>query len=90
MTVPESPKIDFPCEHYPIKIMGDASTEMEVFVIETVERHAPGFDRERITIRASGKGRFQSITVYITATGIDQLKAMHQELVASSMIKMVL
>ena len=90
MTEQEPPKIEFPCEDYPIKIMGDASTEMEIFVIETVERHAPGFNRERISIRASGKGRFQSITVYITATGVDQLKAMHHELVASSMIKMVL
>ena len=90
MTDQDPPKIEFPCENYPIKIMGDASTEMEIFVIETVERHAPGFERERISIRASGKGRFQSITVYITATGVEQLQSMHQDLIANSMIKMVI
>ena len=90
MTAQDPPKITFPCESYPIKIIGDVSTAMEIFVLETVENHAPGFDRERISFRASGKGRFQSITVYITATGIDQLQAIHQDLVASPMIRMVL
>ena len=90
MSEPEAPKIEFPCENYPIKIMGDANDDMQQFVLETTEIHAPGFDRSKISIRASSKGRFQSITVFITATGKKQLEDYHQELIAHPAIKMVL
>ena len=74
----QPPVIEFPCEDYPIKIMGDAHREMYQFVIETIEIHAPGFDRNKISIKTSSKGRFQSVTVYITATGVDQLESCHR------------
>lgn len=90
MSEPEAPKIEFPCEDYPIKIMGQSGPEYHEFVVSVVERHAPGFDQTRITIRESAKGTFQSITVFITATGVSQLQALHQELTASDMTKMVL
>lgn len=64
--------------------------EYHEFVVSVVERHAPGFDQTRITVRESAKGTFQSITVFITATGVNQLQALHQELTASDMTKMVL
>ena len=86
----QPPKIEFPCEDYPVKIMGDASDEVKTFVFETTELHAPGFDRSKVSIKSSSKGRFQSITVFITATGEEQLSAYHQNLVAHSAIKMVL
>ncbi|MYM63236.1 YbeD family protein [Pseudomaricurvus sp. HS19] len=86
----EPPKIEFPCEDYPIKVMGDSGPEFHQFAIEVMERHAPGLDQARITIKDSRNGRFQSITFMITATGIDQLQALHQELIASPMTKMVL
>lgn len=90
MSEPEVPKIEFPCEDYPIKIMGQSGMEYHEFVVSVVERHAPGFDQTRITVRESAKGTFQSITVFITATGVNQLQALHQELTASDMTKMVL
>lgn len=86
----EPPKIEFPCEDYPVKIMGDAGDQFHSFALEVMQRHAPGFDQSRITIKNSRNGRFQSITVFITATGIDQLEALHNELKASDMTKMVL
>jgi len=86
----DAPKIEFPCADYPIKVMGDACDEMHALVITVMERHAPGFDQKAISVRASSKGRFQSLTVNITATGVDQLKTIHQELVASELIKIVL
>jgi putative lipoic acid-binding regulatory protein len=55
-----------------------------------MERHAPGFDQTRITINESSKGRFQSLTVWITATGIEQLTAIHEDLRISKKIKMVM
>lgn len=90
MSEQQPPKIEFPCENYPIKVLGDADAEMHALVLTVMERHAPGFDQARITINQSSKGRFQSLTVWITATGIDQLSAIHNDLRISSKIKMVI
>lgn len=92
MTVSEQepPKIEFPCEHYPVKIMGDATDEMLEFALATTEQYAPEFDRATATVKSSSKGRFQSVTVFITATGLEQLEGLHQTLTASPAIKMVL
>ena len=86
----DPPKIQFPCENYPIKVLGESGLELHSYVIEIMERHAPGFDQTRITINESSKGRFQSLTVWITATGIDQLSAIHDDLRLNRMIKMVM
>lgn len=90
MAQQEPPKIEFPCEDYPVKVMGEASEAMREFVLETTERHAPKYDRNKISIRSSNKGRFQSITVFITATGKEQLQAYHRDLIANPAVKMVL
>ena len=86
----DPPKIEFPCEDYPIKIMGEASDELLTFVLETTEVFAPGFDRSKVTVKASSKGRFNSITVFITATGVEQLDQYHQTLRKNPAIKIVL
>ena len=70
--------------------MGDANREMHDFVLTTTERFAPNFDRSKVAIKTSGKGRFQSLTIYITATGVDQLQAYHAALIAHPTVKMVL
>ena len=90
MTKQEPPKIEFPCADYPVKIMGEHSDVYQGAVIAIVEKHAPGFDRTKVSHRASSKGSFRSITVFITATGVAQLKALHEELVAMPETKMVL
>ena len=51
MTEPEAPRIEFPCA-YPIKVMGEACVEFRDHVHQVMERHAPGFDRATITVRA--------------------------------------
>lgn len=90
MSQPDAPKIEFPCKDYPIKVMGDAGDELHALVIEVFNKHAPGFDPERIRVKASSKGSFQSITVLVTATGVEQLEALHNDLRASALVKMVL
>ncbi|MCV6613597.1 MAG: DUF493 domain-containing protein [Cellvibrionaceae bacterium] len=90
MSEPEAPKIEFPCDNYPIKVMGDAGQPLLDLVIEVFNQHAPGFDVERIKVKDSSKGRYQSLTVPITATGVPQLEAIHQALQASKLVKMVL
>ncbi|WP_020208097.1 YbeD family protein [Gilvimarinus chinensis] len=90
MTQKTPPKIEFPCPDYPIKVLGEAGDVLQSLVIEVMTKHAPGFDPERITIKDSGKGRWQSVTVFITATGIEQLEAIHNDLRANPVTKIVL
>lgn len=89
MTEQEAPKIEFPCD-YPIKVMGEAQVEFHEHVLQVMDTHAPGFDRSKITIRDSSKGRWQSITLVITATGKPQLEAIFADLKTSRLVKMVL
>lgn len=85
----EAPKIEFPCE-YPIKVLGVSSDAFEAVVLAVFERHAPGFNQNNITGKASSKGTFTSLTITITATGPDQLEALHQDLLATGHVKMVI
>lgn len=85
----DPPKIEFPCD-YPIKVLGRSSEALESIVFEVLERHAPGFDQQTITVNASSKGTFTSLTITITATGADQLEALHQDLLATGHVKMVI
>ena len=89
MAEPEAPKIEFPCD-YPIKVMGEAQPELHEHVLLVMSTHAPGFDHSKITTRDSSKGRWQSITLTITATGKPQLSAIFEHLKTSSRVKMVL
>ena len=90
MTEKEAPKIEFPCPNYPIKVLGDKSEPYKLAVLEVMEKHAPGFDRAKVTERDSRNGRFQSITVFIEATGVPQLEAIFEDLKQLPATKMVL
>ena len=89
MTEQEPPKIEFPCE-YPIKVLGRSTEQFQGVILEVFESHAPGFDRESIVVKASGKGTFTSLTITITATGKEQLQALHQDLMATGQVQMVI
>ncbi|WP_134582824.1 DUF493 family protein, partial [Pseudomonas aeruginosa] len=53
-------------------------------------RHAPDLDVETLVVRDSSKGRFLSVQVLITATDVDQLQAIHNDLRATGRVHMVL
>lgn len=89
MDHPDAPKIEFPCD-YPIKVLGREGETFRPAVLAVVEEHAPGFDRETISTRGSSKGRFVAMTITITATGKDQLAALHRDLMATGLVQMVL
>jgi putative lipoic acid-binding regulatory protein len=89
MAEPEPPKIEFPCA-YPIKVLGRSSDAFEASILAVFERHAPGFDPQSIAARASRKGTFTALTITITATGPDQLDALHQDLLATGQVTLVL
>ena len=85
----EPPKIEFPCA-YPVKVLGRSGDDFQETIFAVFEDPSPGFDRETITMNISSKGTFSSITITITATGTDQLEALHQGLLATGIVKMVI
>ena len=90
MASQQPPKIEFPCPDYPIKALGLASDEYHQAVLAIFDRHAFGFDREKVRVQKSRNGRFHSITVFIEATGEDQLKDIFDDLKRHPSTKMVL
>ncbi|MBH9397185.1 DUF493 domain-containing protein [Pseudomonas aeruginosa] len=86
----QPPKIEFPCERYPIKVIGDAGEGFSDLVVEIIRRPAPDLDAETLVVRDSSKGRFLSVQVLITATDVDQLQAIHNDLRATGRVHMVL
>lgn len=85
----ERPRIEFPCD-YPIAVVGEAAPDFLALVEDVVERHAPGFPRERTTVRASGGGRYVSVRISITATGEPQLRALFAALKGTGRVQAVL
>ncbi len=90
MSDPTPPKIEFPCEDYPIKIMGDAGEDFRAHVTKVLLEHVADFDSEKTKIRPSSSGKFESITVRITATGEDQLSTIFEALKKHPSLRMVL
>jgi len=85
----QKPQIEFPCK-YPIKVLGDTHTELMEHVVQVMNTHAPGFTDSDISSKQSSQGKWQSITVFITATGKPQLDAIFADLKTSARVKMVL
>lgn len=83
------PKIEFPCENYPIKIMGDKDGYRDK-ALAMIARHAPDFDASEFTERDSRNGKYISITVKITATSKTQLEAIFADLKTLPQTRMVL
>ena len=86
----EPPKIEFPCPNYPIKVVGRNDDSFRGFVIEIVQIHVPDLDLATVSVQDSRKGTFQSVRFTITARGIEQLSALHEALIASDRVKMVI
>ena len=81
--------IEFPCE-YPIKIIGDRDPASIADILAVVRTYAPEVTPDQISIRQSRKGNYESVRVTIVATGEEQLKALHADLVALTSVRLVL
>lgn len=89
MTQPDAPKIEFPCD-YPIKVIGDNGDDFQSLVIDTVRAVAPDLEDGCITLNPSRNGTFVSVRFVIRATGVEQLKVLHEALMATGRVKMVI
>lgn len=90
MSQPEPPKIEFPCANYPVKVLGQCKDDYVATVFEIVRKHAPDCSDQTLRVNDSSNGSFRSITLYITATGVDQLESLHKELMSHEYVKIVM
>lgn len=80
---------NFPCD-FPIKIMGRCDCDLEILVVEVVNRHVSDLSENAVTTRPSGKGNFLSVTVTVKATSREQLDNIYRELTAREEVLMAL
>ncbi len=81
--------IEYP-SRFPIKVMG-AKVEGFVAAIAYVARQFdPDFDEATIELRDSSGGKYQGITITITATSREQLDELYRTLTTHPMVKVVL
>jgi putative lipoic acid-binding regulatory protein len=85
----DAPKIEFPCP-YPIKIIGEASDEATEQVLAIVRDYAPDVTPDDVDTRHSKHGNYVSVRVTIQAVSEDQLRALHEALMAHSVVRVVL
>lgn len=84
----ESP-LTFPCE-FPVKAMGRQDAGFPDRVLDLVARHAPEAGPRQVRVAESRAGRYQSVTVTITATSRAQLDAIYRDLAADAAVLMTL
>ncbi|RYG85474.1 DUF493 domain-containing protein [bacterium] len=90
MSETERPRIEFPCEDYPIKVVARESDDVRDRVDAVFTRHFGAFPRERVAERASAQANFVAFTYLMTVRDVEQLGALHAELKTHSDVVMVL
>ena len=88
-TPPSDTLLEFPCE-FPIKAFGHADPGLADHVLEIIRRHAPETTMERLSLRSSKTGKYDAVTVTITAHSKGQLDAIYLDLTASTTVIMAL
>lgn len=81
--------MEFPCV-FPIKAMGRAGEEFSNTVTTIVFAHAEPYAGQAVTVRDSGEGNFQSVTVTVVATSRAQLDRIYQDLTQCEQVLMAL
>lgn len=86
----EPPKIEFPSDDYPIKVIGEAHDQFQHDVLEVLARLEVTLSSDRIRQSASSRGRFVSLTIFIRADSEQQLREINDRLRALTAVKTVL
>ncbi|HEX8541688.1 MAG TPA: DUF493 domain-containing protein [Pseudomonas sp.] len=81
--------IEFPCDDYPIKVIGDTVVGFTDSVIEILKKHAE-VDIKTLAERQSSNGKYTTVQLHIIATGEDQLRDINSALRATGFVHMVL
>lgn len=89
MSEVDSELLRFPTD-YPIKVVGRSDPALRDRIDAVVRRHAPDITAERISERASGAGKYVSISYMIVARSREQIIALVEELASSEGVVMVI
>ncbi len=81
--------LEFPTD-YPIKVVGPPNDEFRARVHAIVLRHVPGIQDTQVRERASGGGRFISISYELRAESREQIVALVADLRACEGVLMLL
>ena len=79
--------LEFPCK-FPFKVLGVADPALPERVVEVLQQHAPGTYSP--TVQPSSKGNYHSVSITITATHIEQVETLYEELGNIEIVRMVL
>lgn len=90
MNSEDAPKIEFPCDDYVIKIVGDSVPEFKPFVTAVLSQFDDQVHEGRFSENPSKKGNFVSLTIRMRIEKEAHLDELFVELKANSMVKMVL
>jgi putative lipoic acid-binding regulatory protein len=81
--------MEFPCS-FPIKLMGNESSEFRQTVRELVEKHTGPLDDAAIQSSLSRNGRFVSVTITVVAESREQLDNIYRDATAHDDVIMAL
>lgn len=81
--------LEFPCD-FPIKAMGLSCDELEIAVIEIINRHVDDLPEGSLSMKPSKNGKYTAITITITAHSKDQLDAIYMDLTACDHVSIAL
>ena len=70
---------DFPCE-FPIKAMGKSGPQLEMAVLEIINRHVIDLPEGAVRLNASKGGKYTSVTITITAQSKAHLDGIYMDL----------
>jgi uncharacterized protein len=90
MTEAEAPRITFPCEQYPIKVVAKAAADLRPRIDAVFVRQFGEFAPERVVERNSAQQNFVAYTYLMDVNDAAQLGTLHVELMKESGVVMVL
>lgn len=90
--VPEHlrPKIEFPAENYPLKIIGKRTENYKEFVEQFLKEQKVNYDKNSVELIPSKSNNYVSLRLNILAESEAQLAQLHSKLMATKKIIMVL
>lgn len=87
---PEAPRIEFPCEDYPMKVIGEAHPDFQARVVAVLLKHVDAVDEDGFDLQKSRNGRFLSLRFRLRVESVEHIKALFEDLKSLPGIQMVL
>ena len=89
MTEQPETLLEFPCQ-FPIKAMGKADIELDLLVLEIVQKHAHVPEKIVMNTRPSKNGSYLAVTVIVEAQSKLELDTIYQQLSSHPLVLMAI